>query len=92
MAKVNTVCSLNIVLFLEVFQFFFFSNSASSVAELVFDLSFCTHTDTEGETERGQSPEYILNLRENTILNKHPAAMAFGPMSGLDINFSIFLN
>ena len=25
-----------------------------------------------GETERGQSPKYILNLRKNTIFNEHP--------------------
>ena len=35
-----------------------FLNSASSAAALVFYLpGVCTHTDTEGKTEKGQSPE-----------------------------------
>ena len=33
-----------------------------------------TQTDTEGETERGQSPEYILKSSKNTIFNEHPVA------------------
>ena len=39
----------------------------------MFYLLLCTHTDTEEETERGQSPEYILKSSEkNTIFNEHP--------------------
>ena len=39
-----------------------FLNCASSAAALVFYLpgvSVCTHTDTEGKTEKGQSQEYF---------------------------------
>ena len=37
-----------------------FLNSASSAAALVFYLpGVCTHTDTEGKTEKGQSQEHF---------------------------------
>ena len=37
-----------------------FLNSASSATVLVFYLpGVCTHTDTEGKTEKGQSQEYF---------------------------------
>ena len=45
-----------------------FVKSASSAAALVFDLPLCTHTDTD----RGQSPEYILKSSKNTIFNEQP--------------------
>ena len=29
----------------------------------------CTHTDTKGKTEKGQSTEYFKNFRKNKIFN-----------------------
>ena len=50
-----------------------FLNSASSAAALVVYLpGVCTHTDTEGKTEKGQSQEYFKIFGKNTILNEHP--------------------
>ena len=45
-----------------------FLNSASSAAVLVFELPLCTHTEAVGETERGQSPEYILEYSKTQYL------------------------
>ena len=53
------VLALNDVIFLD---------SASCAAALVFDLPLCTHTDTE----RGQSPDYILESSKTTIFDEHP--------------------
>ena len=50
-----------------------FLNSASSAAALVVYLpGVCTHTDTEGKTEKGQTQEYFKIFGKNTILNEHP--------------------
>ena len=43
-----------------------FLNSASSAAVLVFDLPLCTQL-TPMETEKGQSPEYILKSSNKTL-------------------------
>ena len=44
-------------------------NSARSAAALVFDLLSCSLIEKRWETERGQSPEYILKSWK-----KHPVA------------------
>ena len=52
---------------------------ASSAAALVFYLPVvCTHTDTRGETETGQSPEYFKILGKNTTFNEHPVVCKGG--------------
>ena len=56
----------------------FLNSDSSAAAVLVFDLPLCTHTDTRGETERGQSTEYILkSSKKNTLFNEHPVALSF---------------
>ena len=62
-----------------------FLNSASSAAALVFYLpGVCTHTDTEGKTEKGQSQEYFEIFGKNTIFNEHSVS----PMMALSTLFT----
>ena len=47
-------------------------NSASSAAALVFDLTLCTHTNTEGKPrERPESGIYFKIFEKYTIFNEH---------------------
>ena len=73
LAKKHTGCSLNIV--------FFFLNSASSAAALVFYLPgicVCTHTDTEGKQRKARVGNISKSSEKNTIFNEHPLVLKKG--------------
>ena len=66
-----TGCSLNIVFFPLNVVFFplnvvIFQNSASSATALVFYLPFSGPCTQRWKTERGKSPEYILEFSKKT--------------------------
>ena len=65
-----TGCSLDIVFFLKMLWFFW---TLQVLLKCWCLTCYCVHTLTPRETERGQSPEYILKSWKNTIFNEYPA-------------------
>ena len=67
-----------------------FLNSVSFAAALVFYLPcVCTHTNAEGKTEKGQSPEYFKFVEKNTIYIEHPVAVIVEIELEIKVNQSV---